>query len=177
MKIRKNPVDLTDLAIGIIILGLVASIGAYILLGVRDARLTDLPVLTTANETVTPSAYFELANAWGVSVGTVTNATGAQIIASTDYTSTVNPTSGIIEMSNSTSTSLRNVSDDDWNVSYTRYDITRADWDLPNNASIGLAEYGNWFKIIIIVGIAGLILALLFLAFGNKGSGEIGGTY
>ena len=83
----KNPaVDLTDLALGIVVLGIVVSIGANILVGVRD-------------------------------------------------TNTVN------------------------DVAY----------NLANDAAEGLAEYGDWFDIIVIVGIAAVIIALIFMAFGRGG--------
>ena len=93
--LRKPAVDLTDLAIGIVVLGIVVSVGATILINVRDT--------------------------------------------STDYNTA---------------------------------------WNLSENAAIGLAEYGNWFKIIVIVGVAAVVLSLIFLAFGRgRGSDDIGGSY
>jgi len=86
MKLKHNAVDLTDLAIGIVVLGIVVSIGATILLNVRDTNTTD------------DTAY-----------------------------------------------------------------------NLANDAAAGLAEYGNWFDIIVIVGVAALILTLIFMAFGRQG--------
>ncbi len=88
LEFKKPAVDLTDLAIGIVVLGIVVSIGATVLLGVRDTNTTD-----------------DLA------------------------------------------------------------------YNLANDAALGLAEYGNWFDIIVIVGIAAVILALIFMAFG-RGSGS-----
>ena len=82
----KMAVDLSDLAIGIVILGIVASVGATVLVNVRDTN--------TAS-----------------------------------------------------------------NIAY----------NLANNAAIGLGEYGNWFKILVIVGVAGVILGLIFMAFRGKG--------
>jgi len=90
-KLRKSAVDLTDLAIGIVVLGIVVSVGATVLLNVRD-----------------------------------TNTTG-----DTAY-------------------------------------------NLAGDAATGLAEYGNWFKIIVIVGVAAVILSLIFMAFGR---GRGGTTY
>ncbi len=87
LQTKKSAVDLTDLAIGIVVLGIVVSIGATILLNVRD-------------------------------------------------TNTVNDTA----------------------------------YNLADAAAAGLAEYGNWFDIIVIVGVAAVILALIFMAFG-RGSG------
>tara|TARA_R110000744_G_scaffold270384_2_gene383584 strand:+ start:223 stop:513 length:291 start_codon:yes stop_codon:yes gene_type:complete len=83
---KKSAVDLTDLAIGIVVLGIVVSIGATILINVRD-------------------------------------------------TNTVNDTA----------------------------------YNLAGAAATGLAEYGNWFDIIVIVGVAAVILSLIFMAFGRGG--------
>lgn len=91
--LKKSAVDLTDLAIGIVVLGIVVSVGATILINVRDTN--------TANGTA-------------------------------------------------------------WNVS--------------DKAASGLAEYGNWFKIIVIVGVAAVVLSLIFMAFGRRG-GTGGTTY
>jgi len=90
--LRKPAVDLTDLAIGIVVLGIVVSIGATILITIRDTN-------------------------------------------------------------NSTGTA----------------------YNLSNQAAIGLAEYGNWFKIIVIVGVAAVVLSLIFMAFGKRGT--TGGSY
>jgi len=89
---RKSAVDLTDLAIGIVVLGIVVSVGATVLVNVRD-----------------------------------TNAAN---------------TSG---------------------------------YNLADDAAVGLGEYGNWFKIIVIVGVAAVILSLIFMAFGRGRGG--GPTY
>lgn len=88
LEMKKSAVDLSELAIGVVVLGIVVSVGATILINVRD-----------------------------------TNTAG-----STSY-----------------------------NVS--------------NSAAVGLAEYGNWFKILVIVGIAAVILSLIFMAFRRPGSG------
>jgi len=91
-KFKKSAVDLTDLAIGIVVLGIVVSVGATILINVRDT--------------------------------------------------------------NTASTTAYNVAD---------------------KAATGLGEYGNWFKIIVIVGVAAVILSLIFMAFGRSHGG--GMTY
>lgn len=87
-ELKKNAVDLTDLAIGIVVLGIVVSVGATILINVRD-------------------------------------------------TNTENTTA----------------------------------WNLSDDAATGLAEYGNWFKIIVIVGVAAVVLSLIFMAFRGRGGG------
>lgn len=87
-KLQNSGVDLTDLAIGIVVLGIVVSVGATILVNVRDTN--------TAN---------------GVA------------------------------------------------------------YNLADDAATGLAEYGNWFNIIVIVGVAAVVLSLIFLAFGGRTGG------
>lgn len=90
MEYKQSAVDLTDLAIGIVVLGIVVSVGATILINVRDTNTTD---------------------------GTAYN--------------------------------------------------------LADDAATGLAEYGNWFKIIVIVGVAAVVLSLIFMAFGRQGQSSM----
>jgi len=91
--LKKPAVDLTDLAIGIVVLGIVVSVGATILINVRDTSTVD----TTA-------------------------------------------------------------------------------YNLADDAATGIAEYGNWFKIIVIVGVAAVVLSLIFMAFGSRGQGQSAGV-
>ena len=86
-ELKKPAVDLTDLAIGIVVLGIVVSVGANVLINVRNTN--------TAND---------------------------------------------------------------------------AAYNLADDAATGISEYGNWFKIIVIVGVAAVILSLIFMAFGRRGS-------
>ena len=88
MQTLKKAVDLTDLALGIVVLGITVSIGATILLNVRDTN--------------------------------------------------------------------------------TDYDLA---WNLSNDAAAGIGEYGNWFSIIVIVGVSAVVLSLIFMAFGRRGGG------
>jgi len=88
LSTRKQAVDLTDLAIGIVVLGIVVTVGATVLLNVRDTN--------TENDTA---------------------------------------------------------------------------YNLANDAATGIAEYGNWFKIIVIVGVAAVVLSLIFMAFGRRSGG------
>jgi len=166
-KLNSKAIDLTGLAIGIIVLGVVVSIGSVILLGVRDARLTDLDTYTTANVSFT-SPSLTLSNTWVKSIVSVVNKTNAAVIPSANYSLSVNEGTGVGTFTN-TSTNPWN-----WNVTYDSYNTTRADWALPDQATTGLLEYGNWFDIIVILGVAGVVLALIFMAFG-KGSGTSGG--
>jgi len=107
IKKKYSAVDLTDLAIGIVVLGIVVSIGATILINARDTFVTGA---LGCNATVTTSC--------GV------------------------------------------------------------DYNLSNAAATGLAEYGNWFDIIVIVGVAAVILSLIFMAFGqDRGEESIGISY
>ena len=105
MKMKKPAVDLTDLAIGIVVLGIVVTIGATILLNVRDTNLTNTAGCNSTDTTACNSA-----------------------------------------------------------------------WNLADSAATGIAEYGNWFDIIVIVGVAAVILSLIFMAFGRAAGGGSGDT-
>ena len=105
---KQSAVDLTDLAIGIVVLGIVVTIGATILLNVRDTN-------------------YELAAGCNATSGNYTECNHA--------------------------------------------------WTLADSAASGIAEYGNWFDIIVIVGVAAVILSLIFMAFGRAGSGQSGMQY
>ena len=41
-------------------------------------------------------------------------------------------------------------------------------YNLADDAATGLAEYGNWFKILVIVAVAAVVLGLIFMAFGRQ---------
>jgi len=92
-ELKKPAVDLTDLAIGIVVLGIVVSIGATILINVRDTN-----------------------------------------------------------------------------------DENGTAYNLADDAATGISEYGNWFDIIVIVGVAAVVLSLIFMAFGRRSAGG-GMTY
>jgi len=171
---KKSAVDLTDLAVGLVVLGIVVTIGSLIIVNLRDNTLTDLSVVTTGNETlaVTSPTSAVLTNTWGKSVVTVTNATGGEVINSANYTATVSSLDGSITLSNATASYAK-----PWNVTYQWYNTSQADWTLANNASNGLLEFGNWFDIIVIVGVASVVLALIFMAFGNRNQGSVAAAY
>jgi len=177
-KNKNSAVDLTELAIGLVVLGIVVTIGAVILVNVRDTHLTDLTTFTTVNETAVGSKTTgaDLANAWGKEVLAVTNSSDpAGLLNSANYTTTVTG-EGTLNLKLTTASLFdgKNV-----NVTYTSYNTSsRADWTLANDSSVGLGEFGNWFKILVIVGVAAVVLALIFMAFGNRGSSSgIGGEY
>jgi len=50
-------------------------------------------------------------------------------------------------------------------------------YNLAGAAATGLGEYGNWFDIIVIVGVAAVILSLIFMAFGRRGGAGGGVSY
>jgi len=176
MNIQKKAVDLTDLAVGILILGILVSIGSTILIGMRDSRLTSLAT-ENINEAITPKtagtafskAYFkEIVNCYNGTAG------NQLIVQSGNYTVTSSGGRGLI-VNDSGSYSATTSS---WNCNYTIYNITRADYTLPNDSAIGLSEYGNWFKILVIVGVASVILSLIFISFGKGSQGQgTGGSY
>ena len=178
MEKRNTAVDLTDLAIGILILGIVVVVGSRILLLYRDSRLTSAPVVTTVNETLTamsPTHSTALANlnVEGVTACVAQNGTG--ILGAGNYTQTVtgaNSDTTTLTFSGSAGGDSPLYNNTNWNCTYTWYNTTGADdYTLANEAMVGLGEYGNWFDIIVIVGVAGVILALLFMAFRKKGEG------
>lgn len=180
MELQKKAVDLTDLAIGILVLGIVVSIGSSILIATRNSRLTDLESVSTINETMTTVTETgeTFANTWVTGITNCVNSSNGAAINAANYTLTIDSTSGLgkVTYSGVVSTWPNNTN---WKCTYARYNTSRADWTLPNNASLGLAEYGNWFKIIVIVGVAAVILSLIFMSFG-KGASSVestGGSY
>lgn len=185
MEKRNTAVDLTDLALGLIILGITVTIGASIMMNMRDNRLTDLDTVLTTNETVdinntgdtlatslVAKNYFAgiitcACNGSGIGTGSACPANNT-LLTSANYTVSVNAVNGGV--ATMTSATVENYTGSICN--YTTYNTSRADYDLPNQTALGLGEFGNWFDIIVIVGIAGLILSLIFLAFGNRGQGS-----
>ena len=174
-NLKKSAIDLTELAISVILLGVAVSIGGYVLITGRDSRLTDLSTYQTVNESVVinSTAADTLANTWGSSVdiciGNVTGVGNTLVngtIPTSNYTVSIDGVDGVISLVNATGTTYP-----DAECTYTSYNTSRADWQIYNDASIGLGEYGNWFKIIVIVGVAAVVLSLIFMAFGNKGQG------
>jgi len=173
---KKPAVDLTDLAIGIVVLGIVVAIGGLLLTSVRDNRLTDSTVVTTTRETITASdAPQDLTNGWFNAISNITNVTDdSAIIGSGNYSVTTSV--GGIGQVDFLGTSEANGTT--VNVTYTWYNTSsRVDWGLADNATTGIAEYGNWFDIIVIVGVAAVILSLIFMAFGRRSGVESGVSY
>lgn len=164
-KLQNAGVDLTDLAIGIVVLGVAVTVGVTILVNMRDTRLTELPILTTANETVAATGD-TFANTWFQSVTSCVNATNGVTVGTGNYSTSVDAF-GTGSIANLTT----DFSGYNLNCTYTTYDITSPEYALANDAAVGLAEYGNWFKILVIVGIAAVVLALIFMAFGGRQGG------
>jgi hypothetical protein len=177
-NIKTSAVDLTDLALGIVVLGIVVSIGTVILIGVRDANLTDSSTYLTSGETILATdSGAVLSNTWVSNVNNITNATGGELIQATgNYSTVISDATGVatITFEGTSPYNGTNV-----NASYTSYNTSsNPSWTLGNDAALGLAEYGDWFDIIVIVGIAAVILALIFMAFGGRGSAaNVGGSY
>lgn len=171
---KKSAVDLTELAIGIVILGVVVSIGAVVLNNVATSQITNVATYRVNNETVTATdAGTALSTGWVKNIVVANNfSSGGVLTDGTNYTYSVNGAgTGLVYNKSATFAKM--------NITYDVYNKSDPRFALPNNATIGLAEYGNWFKILVIVGISAVILALIFMAFGNKSSseGSVGGTY
>jgi len=176
MKYKNQAVDLTDLAMGIVILGIVVSIGANVLVNLQSNRLTDLSTYSTANESITATdAGTTLSNGWFESITSVTNTTGGETVLATGNYSTSVDGFGVGTITFDGSSPYNGT---DVNVTYSSYNTnSRADYTVAGDAATGLAEYGNWFDIIVIVGVAALILALIFMAFGGVSrNGASGGV-
>ena len=169
MEYKKSAVDLTDLAIAVLVLGILVTIGADILLNISDNRLTSTTTIEVANEsliTVTEAGE-TLARDDVSGVSRCINASGAEEINSANYTLSTSGTGRLGTISTTTGSQFNNT---DMNCTYNVYNDTQTDVTLAEDAAIGLGEYGNWFDIIVIVGVAAVILALIFMAFGRRGS-------
>jgi len=175
MKYKNSAVDLTDLALGIMILGITVSIGAVILTGVRDSQVSEIDTYTVSNENFAVATTSNNLSVVGVkSVTAVTNSSSGVAVPATNYTVTTS-VPGAVGSVNVLAAS--EYTGEGINVSYTAYNTTDPRFLIADKATIGLAEYGNWFDIIVIVGVAGLILALIFMAFGNRSGEGAGGSY
>jgi len=173
MELKKNAVDLTELAIGVVILGIVVSIGAYILITFRDTKLTDLSTVTTTKEALSfTNSQDTLSNKWGKSVVSVQNVSTGAVLNSGNYTVSISPVDGTITITNLTNTWQP------WDVNYSWYNTSsRADYSLANSSATGISEFGNWFKIIVIVGVAAVVLSIIFMSFGKSSQGQSTGSY
>jgi len=186
MQKLKKAVDLTDLAVGIIVLGIAVTIGAIVLVNIRDNTLTGLDTVTTVSEsltTVTETGEV-LTNSWVSSVTDCNNATGSVLIATGNYSATISPLDGhaAIAFTSTDAGDIGSFNNTNWECNYTWYNTSRIDWTLPNQAATGIGEYGNWFSIIVIVGVSAVVLGLIFMAFGrgssvSSSSSGIGGSY
>ena len=179
---RKSAVDLTELAIGLVILGIAVSVGATILVNVRDSQITNIGTQKVTAEALAvvdlKAGTAALSSPYVVSITSCNNNSQSGIdITSANWVATTNANTHVTTLANATSAFI----DKPWSCNYTISNLSDPRFVLPNTASIGLNEYGNWFKIIVIVGVAAVVLALIFMAFGGKsvsgGDGGIGGTY
>lgn len=179
-KIRHSALDLTDLAIGIVVLGIAVSIGSVVLITTRDSRLTSTTTTARGNEAITSGldTGAALTYTWVESVTDCYNTSGTYLINSANYTVSISALDGTATITNATGEPELANSDgvSAWTCNYTTYDTNQSDWAVANDAAVGIAEYGNWFKIIVIVGIAGLVLSLIFLTFGRSAVGGSGGS-
>jgi hypothetical protein len=167
VQTKKSAVDLSELAIGIVILGIAVSIGAVILTNVKLSSVSTLPTYNVVREVVNlnTSTGATLTTTWVKSIVEVRNATQSIVLTSGNYTLTVDSSNGVGTLVGADPGIHNNTN---VNVTYTVGNVSDPRFTVPNTASIGLAEYGNWFKILVIVGIASVILGIIFMAFGNR---------
>ena len=165
-------VNLTDFAIAIVVLGIVVTIGSVVLSGMKVAQITNAATYAVKGESVTPTQTgTALSTGWGKSIDFCRNSTSGPTIGSPNYTYSVNEDTGVISIKNLTG----EFRDSAWTCNYTVYNKSDVRFHTADQAQLGLAEYGNWFKIIVIVGVAAVILTLIFMAFG-RGAGSVGGS-
>lgn len=171
MNTKQSAVDLTDLAVGIIILGVVVTVGTMVIITQRDTRLTELDVVTTTNESIdtTTTGSDAFANKWFKELKSCINQSNNVPMAVGNVTVSTSAVDGTATATNASTTAAYKYA---WNCTYTWYNTSRADYDVANDAAVGLGEYGSWFKILVIVGIAAVVLALIFMSFGKSSSGQ-----
>ena len=169
--------DLSELAISIVVLGIIVSIGAVILVNMRAANLPNVATNSIVNESILLSeAPATLSHVWVKDIGVMVNETGGDIITAANYTTAIDPNFGTATVTVTTAGSADLYNGSTTQLTYTIYNTTDPRYALPNSAAIGLGEYGNWFKIIVIVGVAAVILGLIFMAFNRGGGGSSMGS-
>lgn len=175
-------VELTEFAIGVIVLGIVVTIGSSVFSNFKDAQVTNLPIGYVKSESITPTtngANFSKTPllGWGRDVTECINGTAGPTIRPGNYSVTVDPNWGTMTITNNTAASGGEFvpSKTAWICNYTLYNTSDQRYALPDKAGIGLGEYGNWFKIVVIVAISAVILGLIFSAFGRATHGGEGG--
>lgn len=166
---KKSAVDLTGLAVGIIILGLVVTIGASIMTTFRNAQVDSLPTYQVANETLTTvtAAGETLTKPWVAGVITYTNASNGSIINPGNFSLSVDSVMGTSVITSITNSIYNN---SNVNVTYNAYNISDPRYNVADSTLVGLTEFGDWFNILVIIGIAAVILGLIFMVFGNRSS-------
>ena len=165
--------NLTEFAIAIIVLGITATVGISVLLGMRNSQITTLPTYQVANESVTTTSWTSAGKTLAVQgcsgVTTVINGTDSaatgNVIDAGNYSVTVTGEHYCV-LNNLTSFGTA-AGDDTWYVTYSPYNVSDPRFSLPDKASIGIGEYGSWFKVLVIVVIAGIILGLIMNSFGR----------
>ena len=173
-------VNLSDFAIAVVVLGIVASIGATILTNQRDAQTTSLPVVTVTNlsaDAAVKESGSYLSTIFAKTVPSVCyNQTNSVVIPTANYTSSITA-DGRIAIAYSGPEDTVGINNTIWKCIYTRYNVSDPRWDVANKAAVGIGEYGNWFKLMIIVAVAGIILAIIFTAFKPQGGGAGSAEY
>lgn len=159
--------NLSDLALAIMVLGIVVSIGGVIMTNYKTSQVTNLPVLSDSDLSINVTTTgVTLEKVWVKDITSCTLVNGTSV-GSSNYNLAVSPDFGTGVLSATTGSGFKNMN---WNCTYGYYDTTDVRYDLPSDAAVGLAEYGNWFKILVIVGVAAVVLGLIFMAFGKSSS-------
>ena len=165
---------ITSLIIAFVVIGIVLGIGFLVLQEFSESIGDDLEAVT--NETFTAvgttgvtASHNKTSNSCfsGVTFGIVTNETSGEIIDPANYTT--DAYSGVIY-----AVASSDYVDVDWNVSYTYlHDAGNSSaCDGLYNTTSAMEEIPTWFAIIVIIFIAGIILAIVFKFTTEVGTGN-----
>ena len=163
---------LLSIIVSLFVIGMIVMVFTLSGNEMRDATYDELTAGTASNETlttVTEAGEDFTGAALRDAVCTityVTNATGGETIAATNYTQTnCNLVSVASEYNNS-----------DWNVSYTyTYSADNEATDVMNDTIYGIVDVTDWFSIIIVIGaMVVLILLTVIIITAIRGSGITG---
>jgi hypothetical protein len=184
MKInKKGNIDMTGIALSIIILGIVCAVGILITQNVATSQITNTNIIRVNNETgstaLSPTAPMHTQVIWvnePTDVLTLYTANNGTVCTS-NVTTTVSEGTATLTMTSASQSSPNACNNTVMNVTYNRYNASDPRFDVASKASIGLGEYGNWFKIIVIVAISAVILGLIFTAFRGNAEGGSGQSY
>ena len=166
--------NLQGIIFALVTIGLVLGIGFLVLEEMKNQSIDDYTTaianetLTAVDETGKYVAYNYTTPSIpcfnGVTFSTVTNATGGEVIASGNYTTTTNGWIG---------STGGDYNDTDWNVTYS-YAHGGEGCTAVGEAIDATATIPTWLSIIIILLIVGILLAIVFKILPTRGGESVG---